>query len=140
MPPKVTTNNIPEQYKSAELNKYVQNLSTPQPVNVPAPRTQVPTTPIAASTITNPQQPVQLPNVDPTATINTANQIASSTQSKVDADILNATQEAEALQKAGGTAADTARTGLLNSVKSLLTTASLFGYSRSTILSNISIY
>ena len=121
-PNKVTTDNIPKEYQTAQLNNYVNTLQqpvapAPTPIRPPAP---LPTQAISAADISNPQQPVQLPNVNTSNVTTTANQIASSAQSKLDADILNATKEAEAVQKAGGNQADVARTNLLSSVKNLL--------------------
>lgn len=121
-PSKVTTNNIPKKYQSAELNRYVQALSTPQPSTVSAPKANLPTEPLAASTIITPPQPVNLPNINTNNLTQTSNQIATDTQSKVDADILNDQKQAEAIQKAsGGDATQSAVMRLVQGAKNLYT-------------------
>lgn len=82
------------------------------------PLNQTPTTAISATTMTQGTQPLVVPKVTPNPVYNElARDVGTRTQSQIDI----ATQEAEALQRAGGNQADQARQALSSEVQKLFT-------------------
>lgn len=82
------------------------------------PLNQTPTAPISATTMTQGTQPLTLPNIKANPIYNeVAQDVGTRTQSQIDI----ATQEAEALQRAGGNQADQARQALSSEVQKLFT-------------------
>lgn len=82
------------------------------------PLNQTPTTPISATTMTQGTQPLVVPKTSQNPVYNElARDVGTRTQSQIDI----ATQEAEALQRAGGNQADQARQALSSEVRKLFT-------------------
>lgn len=82
------------------------------------PLNQTPTAAISATTMTQGTQPLVVPKVTPNPVYNElARDVGTRTQSQIDI----ATQEAEALQRAGGNQADQARQALSSEVQKLFT-------------------
>lgn len=94
------------------------------------PLNQTPTTPISATTMTQGVQPLVLPRTSQNPVYNElARDVGNRTQTQIDV----ATQEAEALQRAGGNQADTARKALSDEVKKLFAERGNLAGSQSTL-------